>query len=372
MIRMLDRVRIRILREAGHTLAEIAANVGVGKRSVQRVLREPAITSVASAPTPASRGIGRPSQVEHWRADVERILGEQAQLPTVEILSRLRDLGYRGGKSAVYELVKGLRVPKPDRPEVRFEGVPGEFSQHDFGSVSVTYADGVREKLHFFASRLKYSRWTHVVVVPNEKVEPLIRALLLAFESFGGVPLRAVIDYVSGHIIEHQRPRHAAEVPEGVLQAADEVLRRLAFNGFAVGLARAAQDDAEDVRAFAFAVRGDDRGPAAEVHLGLIARRNLDPPEGQRLSLLQPAAKALDGVVSAGKALLATQVLPDALGRQTMLQSRLDGVAEGLATAGRAGGAEGRVWLVLMVRPGGQVWLVLTVPAGLVGWSLMA
>jgi hypothetical protein len=100
MIRMLDRVRIRILREAGHTLAEIAANVGVGKRSVQRVLQEPPITSVASAPTPASRGIGRPSQVECWRPDVERILSEQPQLPTVEILSRLRELGYRGGKSA--------------------------------------------------------------------------------------------------------------------------------------------------------------------------------------------------------------------------------------------------------------------------------
>ncbi|MFQ5479577.1 MAG: IS21 family transposase, partial [Candidatus Binatia bacterium] len=102
--------------------------------------------------------------------------------------------GYTGGKSAVYELVKAIRPPKTESPEVRFEGVPGEFSQHDFGSVRVTYADGSDEKIHFFASRLKYSRWTHVVTVPNEKVEPLIRSLLQAFESFGGVPLRAVFD----------------------------------------------------------------------------------------------------------------------------------------------------------------------------------
>jgi len=60
--------------------------------------------------------------------------------------------------------------------------------------VKVAYADGSSERVHFFASRLKYSRWTHVVVVPNEKVEPLIRALLMAFESFGGVPLRCVFD----------------------------------------------------------------------------------------------------------------------------------------------------------------------------------
>jgi len=191
---MLDRVRIWTLRQAGHTLEEIAASVGVGKSSVQRILKEPPITSPESAPTPASRRIGRPSQVEAFEGDVERILETEPLLPTVGVLSRLRSLGYTGGKSAVYELVRSVR-PKPGQgPEVRFEGVPGEFSQHDFGSVNVTYADGTSEKIHFFASRLKYSRWTHVAIVPDEKVESLIRALLKAFESFGGVPLRAVFD----------------------------------------------------------------------------------------------------------------------------------------------------------------------------------
>lgn len=191
---MLDRVGIRTLRNAGRTLEGIAATVGVGRRSVQRILKEPPITRPESAPTPRSRGVGRPSRVTAFRGEVERILGSEPSLPTVEVLSRLRGLGYSGGKSAVYELVQWVRPAKASSPEVRFEGLPGEFSQHDFGSVHVTYADGAVEKVHFFASRLKYSRWTHVVTVPDEKVEPLIRALLSAFESFGGVPLRAVFD----------------------------------------------------------------------------------------------------------------------------------------------------------------------------------
>jgi len=191
---MLDRVRIWTLREAGHTLEEIAAAVGVGKSSVQRILKEPPITSPESAPTPQSRRIGRPSRVATLRDEARRILEAEPSLPTVEVLSRLRGLGYTGGKSAVYELVRGVRPEKGQAPQIRFEGVPGEFSQHDFGSVNVTYANGACEKIHFFASRLKYSRWTHVVTVPDEKVEPLIRALLQAFESFGGVPLRAVFD----------------------------------------------------------------------------------------------------------------------------------------------------------------------------------
>jgi transposase len=194
MISMLDRVRIWTLRQAGQTLDEIAAAVGVGKSSVQRILKEEPITTPESAPTPRSRRIGRPSRVEGLRGDVERILASEPSLPTVEVLSRLGSLGYTGGKSAVYELVRAIRPRKEQGPEVRFEGVPGEFSQHDFGSVNVTYADGSPEKIHFFASRLKYSRWTHVVAVPDEKVESLIRALLASFESFGGVPLRAVFD----------------------------------------------------------------------------------------------------------------------------------------------------------------------------------
>jgi len=191
---MLDRVRIRTLRNAGHTLEEVAATVGVGRRSVQRILKEPPISGPESAPTPRSRRVGRPSRVTAFQRDVERILQAEPSLPTVEVLSRLRGLGYAGGKSAVYELVKGVRPTKAAAPEVRFEGVPGEFSQHDFGSVNVSYADGSGEQVHFFASRLKYSRWTHVLTVPDEKVEALIRALLSAFESFGGVPLRAVFD----------------------------------------------------------------------------------------------------------------------------------------------------------------------------------
>lgn len=155
---MLDRVRIRTLDEAGHTLEEIAATVGVAKRSVQNVLKEPPFASPEAAPTPASRGVGRPSTVEAYQDHVERILKEEPSLPTVEILSRLRGLGYTGGKSAVYEMVKAIRPPKTESPEVRFEGVPGEFSQHDFGSVKVAYADGSSERIHFFASRLKYSR----------------------------------------------------------------------------------------------------------------------------------------------------------------------------------------------------------------------
>ena len=122
------------------------------------------------------------------------LLAERSDLLSVEVLRRLRELGYEGGKSAAYEMVALLRAPPTAAPLVRFEGLAGEFSQHDFGSVAVAYDDGTKERLHFFASRLKYSRFAHVRVVADERVEALVRALLESFEVFGGVPLVSVFD----------------------------------------------------------------------------------------------------------------------------------------------------------------------------------
>lgn len=191
---MLDRLRVRTLVDAGHSQQETAVLVGVSLSSVQRVLREPRIECAQSGPTAKSRHVGRPSKVAAFESLAAEILEAEPTLRTIEVVHRLRCAGYDGGKSAAYALVRRLR-PKPRAsPMVRFEGLAGEFSQHDFGSARVTYAEGSNETVHFFVSRLKYSRWSDVRVVPDERVEALVRALLAGFEAFGGVPLRSVFD----------------------------------------------------------------------------------------------------------------------------------------------------------------------------------
>ena len=40
--------------------------------------------------------------------------------------------------------------PKPVKPWVGFEGLPGEFSQHDFGQVDVEFLNGTRQRRHPF------------------------------------------------------------------------------------------------------------------------------------------------------------------------------------------------------------------------------
>lgn len=117
------------------------------------------------------RGIGRPSKVATFRKWVEDLLEREPELPTLEVLRRAREDGYQGGKSAFYAMVAEVRPAAPVKPLVRFEGLAGEFSQHDFGEVWVTFLDGRRVKVRFFASRLKYSRTVCVSRVPNQQVE---------------------------------------------------------------------------------------------------------------------------------------------------------------------------------------------------------
>lgn len=190
---MTKRLAVQVLRDAGHSQSEVAAQLGVSEQAVRRIEREQRVESLDDAAERRRRGIGRPSKVEKYRERVVRMLQNEPELPTLGILRRVREDGYRGGKSVLYELVAAHR-PASSRPLVRFEGVAGEFCQHDFGHVEVRFVDGKRKRVHFFASRLKWSRWTEVAVVPNEQVETLVRTLVAHYERMGGVPLMGVFD----------------------------------------------------------------------------------------------------------------------------------------------------------------------------------
>jgi transposase len=193
MIDMLKRHEVQVLRRAGHTWKEIAALSGVSVRTVRRIAAETDITTIDNAAERARRQVGRPSTADEYRDVLVAALTEEPTLRSVELLHRARQVGYTGGKSAIYALAQTLRL-RVVTPLVRFEGLPGEFSQHDFGEVRVHYQNGTEEIVHFFASRLKYSRWAEVTLVDDEQVESLVRALVDHVDAFGGVPLVAVFD----------------------------------------------------------------------------------------------------------------------------------------------------------------------------------
>lgn len=152
---MLQRHEIRVLLRAGHSQRDVAARTGTSADTVRRVKRESAVSETDDAAERRSRGIGRPSKAAPFAVQVTKWLADEPELPTQELLRRAKESGYAGNKTAFYAMVAGAR-PSRVVPIVRSEGLPGEFSQHDFGHVDVRFVDGRKKRVHFFASRLKY------------------------------------------------------------------------------------------------------------------------------------------------------------------------------------------------------------------------
>lgn len=198
----MERYMVQKLRNAQVPVKQIQELTGMSERTIGRIAQEAAVTTNDDAALRQARKVGRRSTVAQYETQIQQWLAEprapeDGALQSQEVLARLRAQGYRGGRTAVYELVRRLRPAQTPIPIVRFEGLPGEFSQHDFGQRRVTFADGRSEVVHFFASRLKYSRFVDVQMVDNEQQETVVRCLLRAFEHFGGVPLMCVFDNMS-------------------------------------------------------------------------------------------------------------------------------------------------------------------------------
>jgi transposase len=223
MHEMLKRHAIQVLRAAGHSQADVAKRLDVSERAVRTIEAEGPIAGMDDAAERKRRGIGRPSKAEPYRALVREIVTKEPELMSLEILRRARAAGYAGGKSALYALVATLRPVAP-RPVVRFEGLPGEFTQHDFGHVDVRFVNGTKKRVHFFATRLKYSRHVEVTLVDNEQTETIVRTLVEHFDRLGGVPLVAVFDqpktivktWRDGKVVEYNATFAQATLEMGV------------------------------------------------------------------------------------------------------------------------------------------------------------
>jgi transposase len=209
MLSMLDRHAVQELLRAGVSARAIAKQFAVSRRTIERIRGEVPVTTdaVMVGPAPAHR-VGRRPVDAAVEARIVEWLTEDHDLPAGEVWRRLRDGGTAVALSTTYRLIARARGTIPAAVMVRFEGVAGEFAQFDFGEASVRLIDGRRRMVHFAAYRLKYSRWMHVVLVPNEKVEALIRALLDSFLHAGaGVPLRVVFDNPRTVVVKHEEGR---------------------------------------------------------------------------------------------------------------------------------------------------------------------
>jgi transposase len=151
---------------------------------------------------PAPKPPQRPSGLEAYRELVEEML--QAGLEMTTIYDRLRDQhGYTGSYSSVRRFVGHLR-PEREQVYVRLQTRPGEEAQVDFGSAGSLYdpASGRYRQGYLFVMTLSFSRHQYAEIVLDQRIATWLSLHRHAFESFGGVPGKVVLDNLKAAVLQ--------------------------------------------------------------------------------------------------------------------------------------------------------------------------
>jgi transposase len=191
----MERSTIQVLHKRGKSIRQIAQEAGHSPTTVARVWREPVDRR------PSSRR--RRSQVDPYREQIVAWLGEG--LSAVRMLELVRadpDRPYTGSRSQFGEMVRRLRAEMTHQQAVaavpiRFEGLPGEYLQVDWGEVrAFPFTQQRPATRYFLACRLKYSRWTWVRFTTEMRQETLFRGLVACLVALGFVPWVLVFDHM--------------------------------------------------------------------------------------------------------------------------------------------------------------------------------
>lgn len=88
--------------------------MGWAMEGLNMTFREVAVSEPANAGSETvwteRRGVGRPSTVAAYAPKISEWLHAEPVISGAEVLRRARLIGYQGGKSALYELVRRLRT----------------------------------------------------------------------------------------------------------------------------------------------------------------------------------------------------------------------------------------------------------------------
>src|SRR5256714_10944279 len=208
MLRYMERSTIYYLKQKGWTNVQIAEFTGHHRDTVARVLRE----EVEKKPKTRERS----SAVAVFDAQIAQWLEQGLSVIRMLELARAHpDHPYSGGETAFYDYVRKVRRARQQTPRnlaLRFEGVPGEFLQIDWGEVrqlAFTKEGMEAQTRYFFAARLKYSRYMYVSFHSDMREETLLRCVIACFAEIDGVPWAVVTDNMKTAVLgrdDHHQP----------------------------------------------------------------------------------------------------------------------------------------------------------------------
>lgn len=122
----------------------------------------------------------------------------------MRILEKLQEQGFSGRYSIVKEYVRGKKKNFNEKATVRFETMPGQQGQVDWGFFEeyTVMEEGKEKKLYCFLMVLGYSRMRYIEFVTDMSTDTLIRCHQNAFRYFGGYPEEILYDNMKQVVIK--------------------------------------------------------------------------------------------------------------------------------------------------------------------------
>ena len=139
------------------------------------------------------------SILDPFKAEIGRMI-ERHPYTATQIFQHLQEMSFQGSYNTVKRYIRKIR-PKHSPAFLKLAFAPGECAQVDWGSFGSVNAGETRRRLSFFVMVLCYSRLLYVEFTVSQTMEHWLACHQHAFEFFGGVPARIMVDNLKSAVL---------------------------------------------------------------------------------------------------------------------------------------------------------------------------
>jgi transposase len=170
----------------GKSAYAISKETGVAENTAKRYIDQPVRQH-------GLKGRVKGSKLDPYKLQIDAML-RQGIFNCVVMQERLQETGYKGGITILKDYVHPRRPPKGSPAVRRYETLPGKQAQMDWGICHYIDENGSIHKVPAFVMILSSSRVKYVEFTKRCDFYSLLRCIVHAFESFGGVPETVLTD----------------------------------------------------------------------------------------------------------------------------------------------------------------------------------
>jgi transposase len=182
--------RAKILDQDGKKKGEIAEILGVSRRTVYNYLNNKVFQEGKKA--------GRPKgsvKLKEYSGYIDSVLSDDDFEINGEVLyEKLEKQGYKGKRTILNDYIRSKKEEFANHAILRYETIPGEQAQVDWGEIRGKKSTGEPVTLYCFVMKLGYSRKSYIEFTSSMKQPILFACMKRAFDYFGGVPGEILFD----------------------------------------------------------------------------------------------------------------------------------------------------------------------------------